>query len=201
MEILLDTFPKIRAYIKRTRQIKNYILPNGREIVTEETNSMLAYILHGIESDVLKNTLISIYSSFRDIKGVELYGVLVFYSTPIGDWIEERIGKVELNKTKALTDISFDCFNNQTVAIITLPFAVNEYTPLSEREKDEIDDEEEQSDESDDDLYEEMDEEEMEDFDLADLEEMGEDEEDSEADMDEEEDEEDDEYFDEDEEE
>lgn len=73
METLLDTFPKIRAYIKRTRQIKNYILPNGREIVTEEANSMLAYILQGIESDVLKNTLISIYSSFRDIKGAELY--------------------------------------------------------------------------------------------------------------------------------
>ena len=88
-------------------------------------------------------------------------GVLVFYSTPIGDWIEERIGEVELNKTKALTDISFDCFNDHTVAIITLPFAVNEYTPLSERRTDEIVDEEEQVDESDDELYEEMDEEEF----------------------------------------
>lgn len=73
MEKLFENFPKVKAFIKKSRQMKKFTLPNGREIVAEDSNCMLAYVLQGIESDILKKTLISIYERINKIQGVGIF--------------------------------------------------------------------------------------------------------------------------------
>lgn len=77
-------------------------------------------------------------------------GIIVFYSTHIGNWIEERIGEVEVNKTVAFADIDFDTFNDNVVAIINLPVIkrndnyIVEAEPEEEWEADDIPEDEEE---------------------------------------------------------
>lgn len=67
-------YPQMREFVEETRTMSEYRLSSGRIVESTASNKMLAYILQGIEAEVLKLTLIKADMGFGKLNGgAELY--------------------------------------------------------------------------------------------------------------------------------